>query len=120
MAKQGIRKRVTRSRTAANAALLKPSAPVRSKLKLDQKKLGAIHVAVIARSPRMGDYTYSQLLSSNRHDDGWFALMNTDRNALIAEALQKRTEFGAERYEVWIGTLNEKVLIPTNFKVVKL
>lgn len=115
----GTRKRVTRSRSAANAALLRPSSDTRRPVLVK----APIYVAVIARSL---DYATGldkydlHPFESNRHDDGWYALMGQDRDALIQEALKKRTEFGSNRYEVWVGMLTDRVSIPTNFKLLKL
>lgn len=77
-------------------------------------KRAAVYVAVIVRGG-FKDYPYASRLESNRHDDGWFALMGEDKDRLVTEALAKARAFGSN-YEVAVGTLDEMVIVPTIFK----
>lgn len=121
MAKLGTRKRVSKSRVVVHAGQLRVRNPRNLSEWVPQPKLGTIYIAVIVRAQAYSNEFFSDFfLTSHRTDGGWYALMSMDKDKLIAEALVKRTEFGGDRYEVWVGTLTEKVLIPTNFEVVKL
>ncbi len=84
----------------------------------EEPKPKTTYIAVIARADMQPGFAYTY--SSNRTDGGWYALMGTDKAAIIHEALTKVQEFGAEKYEVWVGTLTEKVVLPIHFEVVKL
>jgi hypothetical protein len=90
--------------------------PARS---LKAPKRSVTYVAVVVRIG-MSPIGNSGPARSYRDDSGWYALMGIDKAAIIHEALQKVQEFGADRYEVWVGTLTEKVLLPIHFEVVKL
>jgi hypothetical protein len=80
------------------------------------------YIAVIARSNMLPGYAHSY--SSNRPDGGWFALMGTDRDAIIDDALDKVAEFetmNAVQYEVWVGTITDRVKVPRReYKIVPL
>ena len=115
MAKQGIRKRVARTRVAENVALLRPG--------IAKEKPMPSFIAVIARANLTPGFAHSY--TSDRYDGGWYALMGTDREALIFRAMDKAEEFSTDawsKYVVWIGTLTEKVIIPPKreYRVVKL
>jgi hypothetical protein len=118
MAKLGTwKRRVAKSRASLNATITEHGGPKAKSLKApDRPKRSVIYVAVVARQDMSPGLAYL----SDRHDDGWYALMGTDKAGLIHDALQKVQEFGADRYEVWVGTLIEKVLLPIHFEVVKL
>ncbi len=84
-------------------------------------------IAVIARANLTPGYAHEY--TSHRTDGGWYALMGTDREMLIDSALDKAEEFNTSnpyhnpsQYEVWIGTLTEKIVTPPKreYRVVKL
>lgn len=56
---------------------------------------------------------------SGRSDDGWYALIGDDKQALVTVALAQARGFetaSGQKYEVAVGTLDELVVIPTFFE----
>ena len=78
------------------------------------------YVAVVVRKG-FANYPYESKYASGRDDGGWFALMGEDKDKLIQETLESaRTFGGSQAYEVAVGVLDEMVVTPTVFQVVKL
>ncbi len=60
--------------------------------------------------------------ASNRDNGTWSGVLGTDKEKVVAEALRLKAKWEVSYgpYDVLIGTLNERVLLPTAFKIVEL
>jgi hypothetical protein len=90
-------------------------------VKTKTKKPGALWIAVIAGS----SYTPPDaglILSARGKWGDWSSFLGA-KTAVIEQAIQARAEWeakGSGPYVILLGTITEKVQLPTNFKVVKL
>jgi hypothetical protein len=57
---------------------------------------------------------------SQRANGTWSAFVGLDRESVVQTAIAARSSYGNRDYELWVGALTEKVIIPTAFKLVKL
>lgn len=50
----------------------------------------------------------------------WSCFVGEDKAEVLERALQARAGWGTRDYQLWVGTLTEKVIIPNNWKLVTL
>jgi hypothetical protein len=84
-------------------------------MKKKRKSKVALYIAVVV-SP---DSSPCALMVSRRAPMGdWACFIGQSKEIVIDRALHAVRKWGT--YDIWIGTLTEKVVVPTNFKLVKL
>ena len=84
-----------------------------------QSRKTTVHVAVVMTKDML--LPINSLQPSCRAPFGdWATFTGTDRDLVVQRAIEAVRKWGEQQYEVWSGTLTGRVVVPTNFKVVKL
>jgi ribosomal protein L39E len=89
-----------------------------AKAKTKAKKV-PLYVAVVVR-PNVETSGFYRSSRAQHGDRGSF--LGTDREEVLAAALKAKADWEKSYgpYEILIGTLTKRVVLPTNYKVVKL
>jgi hypothetical protein len=80
------------------------------------KRIGhVLYVAVVVS----GSQIRCGVMESCRVPFGdWASFIGNDKDEVVRRALEAVRKWG--QYQIWIGTLTDEVVVPTNFKLVKL